>query len=111
MYTRFRYKFRLRESLVLGSQNLPRSPLLDQYRFDLFISSDSHRVLPVFHILANIALAFNLWLSVIELLIFTLLCVFIVVHCIVVLTLPDTKTAGILTLIVYIPLLFRRPIC
>ena len=57
------------------------------------------------------AIAFKLWISVIELLIFTLSGVFIVVDGIVVLSLPDTKTAGILILIVYIPLLIRRPIC
>jgi hypothetical protein len=57
------------------------------------------------------AIAFKLWLSVIELLIFTSLGVFIVVDGIVVLSLPDTKTAGILTLIVYIPLLVLGPIC
>ena len=56
------------------------------------------------------AIAFKLWLSAIELLIFTLLGVFIVVDGIIVLSLPDTKTAGILTLIVYILLLVLGPI-
>jgi len=57
------------------------------------------------------AIAFKLWLSVIELLIFILLSVFIIVDGIIVLSLLDTKTAGILTLIIYILLLVLGPIC
>jgi hypothetical protein len=52
------------------------------------------------------AIAFKIWLSIIELLIFTLSGVFIVVYGIVALCMPDTKSAGILTLIVdiFLPL-------
>jgi hypothetical protein len=50
------------------------------------------------------AIAFKIWLSIIELLIFTLLGVFIVVYGILALSLPDVETAGILTLIVDISL-------
>jgi hypothetical protein len=53
------------------------------------------------------AIAFKLWLSVIELLIFTLLGVFIVVYGILALSFPNTETAGILTLIVDFSLLFN----
>ncbi len=48
------------------------------------------------------SIAFQMWLSIIELLVFTLLGVVIVVYGIVALNLPGTKTAGILTLIVNI---------
>jgi uncharacterized membrane protein YhaH (DUF805 family) len=61
---------------------------------DLFILDDSHPFL------LTMSIAFKMWLSIIDLLIFTLLGVFIVVYSIVALRLPDTKTAGILTLIV-----------
>jgi hypothetical protein len=67
---------------------------------DLFISSDSYPLLLTFRTLAKMAIAFKILLSLIDLLIFTLLGVFIVVYGIVALSLPDTKTAGILTLIV-----------
>jgi hypothetical protein len=67
---------------------------------DLFISSDSHPLLLTFHTLANMAIALKILLSMIDLLIFTLLGVFVVVYGIITLSLPDTKTAGILTLIV-----------
>ena len=46
------------------------------------------------------AIALKILLSMIDLLIFTLLGVFVVVYGVVALSLPDTKTAGILTLIV-----------
>ena len=46
------------------------------------------------------AIALKILLSMIDLLIFTLLGVFIVVYGIIVLSLPNTKTIGILTLIV-----------
>ena len=46
------------------------------------------------------AIALKILLSIIDLLIFTLLGVFVVVYGIVVLSLLDTKTVGILTLIV-----------
>jgi hypothetical protein len=67
---------------------------------DLFISSDSHPLLLTFYTVANIAIALKILLSIIDLLIFTLLGVFVVVYSIIMLSLPDTKTAGILTLIV-----------
>jgi uncharacterized membrane protein YhaH (DUF805 family) len=63
---------------------------------DLFILDDSHSFL------LTMLIAFKMWLSIIDLLIFTLLGVFIMVYSIVALRLLDTKTAGILTLIVYI---------
>jgi hypothetical protein len=66
---------------------------------DLFIPSDS-RPLLTFYTLANMAIALKILLSMIDLLIFTLLGVFVVVYGVVALSLPDTKTAGILTLIV-----------
>jgi hypothetical protein len=71
---------------------------------DLFISSNSCTLLLTFCTLANIAIAFKIWLSKIDLLIFTLLGVFIIVYSIVALRLLNTKTAGILTLIVDISL-------
>jgi hypothetical protein len=46
------------------------------------------------------AIVLKILLSMIDLLIFTLLGVFVVVYGIVALSLPDTKTASILTLIV-----------
>jgi hypothetical protein len=61
---------------------------------DLFILDVSHPFL------LTMSIVFKMWLSIIDLLIFTLLGVFIVVYGIVALRLPDTKTAGILTLIV-----------
>ena len=67
---------------------------------DLFILSDSCPLLLTFYTLANMAIALKILLSMIDLLIFTLLGVFVVVYGIVVLSLPDTKTVGILTLIV-----------
>jgi hypothetical protein len=54
--------------------------------------------------LANMAVALKILLSRIDLLIFTLLGIFIVVYGTVALSLPNTKTAGILTLIVDISL-------
>jgi hypothetical protein len=66
----------------------------------LFILSDSYPLLLTFYTLANMAIALKILLSMIDLLIFTLLGVFVVVYGIVVLNLPDTKTVGILTLIV-----------
>jgi hypothetical protein len=67
---------------------------------DLFISRDLPLILLTFYILANMPIAFKMWLSIIELLIFTSLGVVIVVYSIAALNLPGTKTAGILTLIV-----------
>jgi hypothetical protein len=67
---------------------------------DLFIPSDSYPLLLTFYTLANMAIALKILLSMIDLLIFTLLGVFVVVYGIVALSLPDTKTASILTLIV-----------
>jgi hypothetical protein len=67
---------------------------------DLFIPSDSRPLLLTFYTLANMAIALKILLSMIDLLIFTLLGVFVVVYGVVALSLPDTKTAGILTLIV-----------
>jgi hypothetical protein len=79
---------------------------------DLFISSDSHPLLLTFRTLANMAIAFKIWLSMIDLHVSTLLGVFIVLYGIVALSLPDTKTAGILTLIVDIslPLILYWPL-
>src|ERR1700722_8648602 len=71
---------------------------------DIFISSDSYPLFLTFHTLTNMSIGFKIWLFIIDLLIFTLLGVFIVVYGIVALSLPDTKTAGILTLIVDISL-------
>jgi hypothetical protein len=67
---------------------------------DLFISSDSHPLLLTFYTLANMVIALKILLSIIDLLIFTLLSVFVVVYSIITLSLLNTKTAGILTLIV-----------
>ena len=67
---------------------------------DLFIPSDSRPLLLTFYTPVNMAIALKILLSMIDLLIFTLLGVFVVVYGVVALSLPDTKTAGILTLIV-----------
>jgi hypothetical protein len=67
---------------------------------NLFISSDSHPLLLTFYTLANMVIALKILLSIIDLLIFTLLSVFVVVYSIITLSLLNTKTAGILTLIV-----------
>jgi hypothetical protein len=93
----------LLETLVLESWNLPRSPFLDHCRL-IYLSLVIPTLLLTFRVLANMAIPFKIWLSIIDLHIFTLLSVFIVVYGIVALSLLDTKTAGILTLIVDISL-------
>jgi len=66
----------------------------------LFILSDSYPLLLTFYTLANIAIALKILLSMIDLLLFTLLGVFVVVYSIITLSLLNTKTVGILILIV-----------
>lgn len=58
------------------------------------------------HNIPNMPIAFHIWLSVIELLLITLSSVVIVVYGIVALCMPDTKTAGVLTIVVDISIPF-----
>jgi hypothetical protein len=74
--------------------------MLFRKSIDIFILSNFHPLLLTFYTLANIVIALKILLSIIDLLIFTFSGAFIVVYGIVVLSLLNTKTAGILTLIV-----------
>ena len=74
----------------------------------VLISGDSHCVLLTPYNLSNMSIAFQIWLSVIELLVVTLSGVFIVVYGVVALCMPDTKTAGVLTIVVDISIPFTE---
>lgn len=73
---------------------------LGHYQSTLFISVDSHCVHLTPHNLSNMSLRFQIWLSVTELATITLLGISIIVYGVAVLCMPDTGTAGLLTIVV-----------